>query len=301
MTSQRTIAVWPHATKPEAARAAADFIAAVSARGLRCTVPPEDHTLLLDLGATTAEPLDEAGVELAVIFGGDGSILRAAEWALPHGVPLLGVNMGHVGFLAELEPSDFAELVDRVVARDYVVEHRLSIHADVLDAHGEVVWQSEAVNEVSVEKSARERMLEVMVSIDGLPLSRWGCDGVLVSTPTGSTAYAFSASGPVLWPDVEAMLVVPLSAHALFSRPVVLAPRSRVEMTLVANSSATGVVWADGRRTTELAPGSTVHITRGADPLQLARLTAQPFTSRLVRKFGLRVSGWRGEAEAGEA
>ncbi len=158
-------------------------------------------------------------------------------------------------------------------------------------------WSSYAINEVSIEKAARERMLEVLVEVDGRPLSRWACDGMIVATPTGSTAYAFSAGGPVIWPGVDALLVVPLSAHALFARPLVLGPTSQVVVEVVASSQTHGVVWCDGRRAAELRTGMEIKVTQGAHRLRLARLSAAPFTDRLVNKFGLRIEGWRGEAE----
>jgi NAD+ kinase len=140
-------------------------------------------------------------------------------------------------------------------------------------------------------------MLQLMVEIDGRPLSRWSCDGVLVSTPTGSTAYAFSAGGPVIWPDVQAMLVLPLSAHALFARPMVLSPRSRVLIEMLPGMAPEAVVWCDGRRSTVLRTGMRVETVQGRHRLRLARLSEAPFTDRLVHKFGLRVEGWRGSRE----
>ena len=163
--------------------------------------------------------------------------------------------------------------------------------------HGEVIWTSFAVNEVSIEKAARERMLEIAVEIDGLPLSRWACDGVLVATPTGSTAYAFSAGGPVLWPELDALLLVPLSAHALFARPLVLGPTSIITVELIHASPVHGVVWCDGSRSVELRVGMEIEIGRGRHRLQLARLSRSPFTNRLVNKFQLPVDGWRGSAD----
>ncbi len=154
-----------------------------------------------------------------------------------------------------------------------------------------------ALNEASVEKAARERMLEVVVEIDGRPLSRWGCDGVVCSTPTGSTAYNFSAGGPVVWPEVEALLVVPISAHALFARPMVVAPTSVLAVEVIAGTKAAGVLWCDGRRTVELPPGARIEVRRGHMPVYLARLHDRPFTDRLVAKFDLPVSGWRGAGE----
>jgi NAD+ kinase len=233
---------------------------------------------------------------LLVVLGGDGTILRGAEWVVASDIPLLGVNLGHVGFLAEAESSEIDLIVDTVVNCSYQVEERSTIDVRILEGD-RVAWNSFAINEVSIEKAARERMLQLMVEIDGRPLSRWSCDGVLVSTPTGSTAYAFSAGGPVIWPDVQAMLVLPLSAHALFARPMVLSPRSRVLIEMLPGMAPEAVVWCDGRRSTVLRTGMRVETVQGRHRLRLARLSEAPFTDRLVHKFGLRVEGWRGSRE----
>jgi NAD+ kinase len=250
------------------------------------------------------DPVEEADdpekaaldTELIIVLGGDGSILRGAELARPHGTPLLGVNLGHVGFLAEAERDDLVRTVQVVVDRSYTVEERMTLDIDILSG-GEVTTRCWAVNEASVEKAARERMLELMVEVDGRPLSRWGCDGVVCATPTGSTAYAFSAGGPVVWPEVEAMLVVPLSAHALFSRPMVVAPTSTVAIELVRASDGRGVLWCDGRRTVDLPRDARIEVRTGSTPVRLARVHTAPFTDRLVAKFDLPVMGWRGAAE----
>lgn len=300
----RTVAVLNHPTRADAMDTACAFIARLAEHGIACLVFPDDLETVRErvsdaqvAAVRMGEPAaDEPACELAVVFGGDGTILRAAEWATPRDIPLLGVNLGHVGFLAELEQSDTAQLVHHVVERDYAVEGRFTILAQVYDTAGTIVWESFAVNEVSLEKSARERMLEILVSIDGRPLSRWGADGVLVATPTGSTAYAFSAGGPVVWPNVHAFVLVPLSAHALFARPLVLGPDTLVDVQLVPDYANDGVVWCDGRRTVDIVPGMRIRVVRYPHPLRLARLKEQPFTTRLVRKFGLRVEGWRGTA-----
>jgi len=234
-----------------------------------------------------------AGCELVVVFGGDGTLLRAAEIARGTRVPLLGVNLGHVGFLAEAEPDRIDDTVDRVVAQDYTVEERMTLDVTVT-VDGAVVARNWAVNEASVEKASRERMLEVVVEVDGRPLSRWGCDGVVLATPTGSTAYAFSAGGPVVWPEVAALLMVPISAHALFSRPLVVAPDSVLAVEVVPRSDGAGVLWCDGRRAAELPSGARIEARRGDKPVRLARLHSAPFTDRLVAKFDLPVMGWRG-------
>src|SRR3954447_23817624 len=231
-----------------------------------------------------------------VVLGGDGTILRAAEVVMTSDIPLLGVNLGHVGFLAEAESSEIDNIVAQVVGCSYAVEERFTIEV-TLREDGEPIWCSYAINEVSIEKAARERMVELVVEIDGRPLSRWACDGMLVATPTGSTAYAFSAGGPVIWPGVDALLVVPLSAHALFARPLVLGPDSTVVVEVLDVSQTHGVVWCDGRRSVELRTGMEIEVSRGRQRLRLARLSQAPFTDRLVQKFGLRVEGWRGSAD----
>ena len=230
------------------------------------------------------------------MIGGDGTILRAAELTRGTRTPLLGVNLGHVGFLAEAEYDDVESTIDAIVHRRYASEERLTIDVSVFQG-GELVATTWALNEASVEKAARQRMLEVVVEIDGRPLSRWGCDGVVCATPTGSTAYNFSAGGPVVWPGVEALLMVPISAHALFARPMVVAPTSVLAVEVLAQTQGAGVLWCDGRRTVELPPGARIEVRRGAAPVRLVRLHEAPFTDRLVAKFGLPVSGWRGASE----
>lgn len=236
------------------------------------------------------------GCELAVVIGGDGTILRAAELTHGVGTPLLGVNLGHVGFLAEAESEDVEFTIEAIVHRRYASEERLTVDVSVY-RDKELVETTWALNEASVEKAARQRMLEVVVEVDGRPLSRFGCDGVVCATPTGSTAYNFSAGGPVVWPSVEALLMVPISAHALFSRPMVVAPSSVLAVEVLAQTQGAGVLWCDGRRTVELPPGARIEVRRGRRPVRLARLHQAPFTDRLVAKFDLPVSGWRGASD----
>ncbi|MFT4108999.1 NAD kinase [Propionicimonas sp.] len=303
MSSQRRqVAVTIHPLRPAALEAAAEFVTGINARGLTCLASVEDLERLAERvpGADLRELDGEDGssCELVVVFGGDGNILRAAEWALPRHVPVLGVNLGHVGFLAELESSQVPALIERVAHADYDVEERMTIDTVVRASRGgEELWRSFAINEVSVEKLARERMIEVLVRLDDRPLSRWATDGVLVSTPTGSTAYAFSAHGPVIWPDLSALLLVPLSAHALFARPLVLGEHTVVSIEVLPGGGPGGVVWCDGRRSTDVTGGEEIVATRGEHRLRVARTSEQPFVNRLVRKFGLPVDGWRGAAE----
>ncbi|MBX3312619.1 MAG: NAD kinase [Microbacteriaceae bacterium] len=243
----------------------------------------------------TETPQDLIGTELAIVLGGDGTILRSAERTRNLDIPLLGVNLGHVGFLAEVEHTSLDATINRALERDYHIESRQTLEVKVLQDK-EVVWESWAINEVSVEKASRERMIEVALEIDGQPLSTYGCDGIIVSTPTGSTAYAFSAGGPVMWPAINATLVVPISAHALFARPLVIDKNSTAAIELIERNVTPAIIWADGRRSYQLAPGARIVVTRSPKPVLFARLGNTTFTERLVKKFNLPVVGWRGEA-----
>ena len=295
---QRTVLVTAHTGRENALRSARFVADRLTAAGISVRTLAGEFS---SPGAHEVPASDAAaeGAELVIVLGGDGSLLRAAELSRPAGVPLIGANLGHVGFLAEAEPDGLADLVERVVARDYAVEERMTIDVSVR-RNGTGIASTWALNEATVEKAARERVIEVIIEIDGRPLSRWGGDGVVCSTPTGSTAYAFSAGGPVVWPEVEALLMVPISAHALFAPPMVVSPQSVLAVELIVASETSGaVLWCDGRRKVDLPPGARVEVRRGALPVLLARLQTSEsrsggFTDRLVAKFGLPVAGWRG-------
>ncbi len=232
-------------------------------------------------------------LELAMVLGGDGTILKAAEVVRESSVPLVGINLGHVGFLAESESEDLAEVVSRVAAKQYKIRERLTLDVTVF-VDGKEVYKSWALNEATVEKSERERMLEVVVEVEGHPLSSFGCDGIVISTPTGSTAYAFSAGGPIVWPTVDALMLVPLSAHALFARPLVIRPDAVLAVEVLQRSAGHGILWCDGRRSVELPPGARVEVRKSGQPVRIARMHEGKFTDRLVKKFQLPVTGWRG-------
>jgi NAD+ kinase len=308
--ADRTILLVAHTGRPAALRVARLVTARLAEAGIAARVlEPEAADLRVDACEVVQVSAAAAvGTEMVLVVGGDGTLLRAAELARPAGVPLLGVNLGHVGFLAEAEPEDLPAAVDSVVARRYQVEERMTIEVTVrFDGHQ--LADTWALNEATVEKAARERVLDLVTEVDGRPLSRWGCDGVVFATPTGSTAYAFSAGGPVVWPEVDALLLVPISAHALFGGPMVVSPRSVLAAEVIGTSgghseTAGAVLWCDGRRKVDLPPGSRVEVRRGDRPVLLARLPVltgpevrigAPFTDRLVAKFGLPVAGWRGQ------
>ena len=292
----RNVLVVSNATDAQAAKDALAVCRDLQSRGLKCLLDPEDFSRLQRL---TGEALDadhlfeNQQIEVSLVLGGDGSILRAAELVRDQVTPILGINLGHVGFMAEAEREQLPQVLDRLVAKDYEVGYRVALEVKVFQ-EGKLAFSSWAVNEVTVEKSARERMLEVVLEVDGRPVSSFGCDGVLVSTPTGSTAYAFSAGGPVVWPNVEALLVVPLSAHALFARPLVLGPKSELAIEVLKRSPGAGVIWCDGRRTFDLGPGSRIEVQQSSKPVPMVVFQDQQFTDRLVRKFSLPVTGWRG-------
>lgn len=256
-------------------------------------VPDESLKSILQLGVDCQ--IDE--LELVMVLGGDGTILKAAEVVRESATPLMGVNLGHVGFLAESERDELTDSVARAVAKDYLIKERMTLDVAVIVDDKEV-YRTWALNEATIEKSARERMLEVVIEVEEEPLSSFGCDGIVIATPTGSTAYAFSAGGPIVWPSVEALLLVPLSAHALFARPMVIKPTSLVAVEVLQRSAGHGVLWCDGRRTWELPPGARVEVIKSANPVRLARLRQSTFTERLVRKFSLPVAGWRGAADS---
>lgn len=252
-----------------------------------------DDSILVP-GATFVEAGPDAavGCEMVIVLGGDGSFLRAAEMAQSASVPVLGINLGRIGFLAEAEAEHLEEALAQVVRSDYRIEHRMTLDV-VVRVDDVIVDRGWALNEASIENRSRLGVLEVVLEVDGRPVSAFGCDGVLISTPTGSTAYAFSAGGPIMWPDLEAILVIPSNAHALFARPLVTSPESIIAVETLAGGHE-GLAFCDGRRTLEVPAGGRVEVVRGRHPVQWVRLDSAPFADRVVRKFVLPVKGWRG-------
>lgn len=301
MTTERHILVVAHTGRDESLEAAVEVCRQLAAGGLVPVLPAEEHERVVshapDLAGATVlgDHVQIGDLELVIVLGGDGTILRAAELARGCSAPLLGVNLGHVGFLAESDREDLGETVARALARDYLVEERMTLAVRV-KVDSQVVYETWALNEATVEKASRERMLEVVIEVDGRPLSTFGCDGVVMSTPTGSTAYSFSAGGPVVWPSLDAMLLVPLSPHALFARPLVVGPDSSLAVEILERTPGSAVLWCDGRRMHDLPAGARVVVRRSPIPVRLARLSQGPFTDRLVNKFHLPVTGWRGPA-----
>jgi NAD+ kinase len=256
---------------------------------------PEDMRALgIEIDVVDSHERAAEGCELVLVLGGDGTFLRAAELARNVEIPVLGVNLGRIGFLAEAEAEAIDSVLHHVVNRNYRVEERMTLDV-VVRADGQIMQRGWALNEASLEKGPRLGVLGVMLEVDGRPVSTFGCDGVLVSTPTGSTAYAFSAGGPILWPDLESILVVPNNAHALFARPMVTSPDASIAIEIEA-SGYDAMVFCDGRREMIVPAGGRLEVTRCGTPLKWVRLDSAPFTDRLVRKFRLPVTGWRGRS-----
>lgn len=275
-----------NASRPEALIATTELSQLLLKEGFTLTTPSDVNVL----GITQTPFADLPAAELVVVLGGDGTILRGAEVARSQGVPILGINLGHVGFLAEVERPSLVEIAASIISKGYKTENRMVLNYSVIRSGAEIStgW---ALNEVTVERDGTT-MVELFVQIDDRPLSRWGCDGLICSTPTGSTAYAFSAGGPVLWPEIDALVLLPISAHALFSRPMVVSPQSQIVVEI---ESSDALLSADALRKLPLRAGDRVLITKDDSVIKLAHIKPTLFTDRLVAKFKLPVEGWRGE------
>ncbi|CAB4371772.1 MAG: NAD kinase [Actinobacteria bacterium] len=232
----------------------------------------------------------ESGAEIVLVLGGDGTILRGAEIALDLNIPLLGINLGHVGFMAEVDSFTFNDVAQAIIEREYVLDQRMLLSFAV-KRNNVVIQSGWSLNEICIERKSTT-MLDLFVQIDQRPLSRWGCDGIICATPTGSTAYAFSAGGPVLWPEVQALVLLPIAAHALFARPMVISPSSTIIVTI---ESLDASLSADALRKMDLQKDDQILLTKNDAQVTLAHLKSTIFTDRLVAKFKLPIEGWRGE------
>ena len=284
--SKRRAVVLINPSRVEAVTAAREIAAILISENFQLVTPTE-----VSVENIESVSIDAIGdVEIAIVLGGDGTILRGAEVTLSREIPLLGLNLGHVGFLAEVSKPAIADIARSIVDKSYVYENRMVLGYSVLRG-GEEISQGWALNEITVERDSTT-MVELFVEIDKRPLSHWGCDGLICSTPTGSTAYAFSAGGPVLWPEIDALVLLPISAHALFSRPMVVSTKSEIVVTV---ESSVALLSADALRKSPLLSGDRVVITKYPHTIKLAHVNPTLFTDRLVAKFKLPVEGWRGE------
>ncbi len=280
--SIKSVLLVTHPTRPEAISTANDLAKLLLAKQIKV------FSTIQTVGAN--EYSEKNQIDIAVVLGGDGTMLRAAQICRGKSTPILGINLGHVGFLAEIDRPSLAEIVDAICTGSFAVEERMSLNYQLLRG-GKTILDGWALNEVLVERNDHQ-MIDLFVQIDHRPLSRWWCDSVICATPTGSTAYAYSAGGPVVWPEVDALVLLPLAAHALFSRPMVVSPNSEIVLDL---ESASADLNADGIRRTKLEKNDRIILTSAKEDVLLAHIKAATFTDRLVAKFKLPVEGWRGE------
>ena len=280
--SIKSVLLVTHPTRPEAISTANDLAKLLLAKQIKV------FSTIQSVGANEYSEKDQ--IDIAVVLGGDGTMLRAAQICRGKNTPILGINLGHVGFLAEIDRPSLTEIVDAICTGSFSVEERMSLNYQLLRG-GKTILDGWALNEVLVERNDHQ-MIDLFVQIDHRPLSRWWCDSVICATPTGSTAYAYSAGGPVVWPEVDALVLLPLAAHALFSRPMVVSPNSEIVLDL---ESASADLNADGIRRTKLEKNDRIILTSAKEDVLLAHIKAATFTDRLVAKFKLPVEGWRGE------
>ena len=285
MSTRKAILVI-NATRPEAVKAA-NTLAVLLANG-SFELFTSSAVNIAGVNSVSVEELPEA--EIVIVLGGDGTILRGAEISRLRKIPLLGVNLGHVGFMAEVEKLSLETVAASVIAKSYATDPRMVLAYSV-ERDGKKVSEGWSLNEVTIERT-ESTMVELLVQVDRRPLSRWGCDGLIAATPTGSTAYAFSAGGPVLWPNLDAVVLLPISAHALFARPMVVSHQSEIVVEI---ESSAAMLSADALREFALVEGDRVTITGDDSVVLLAHVQPTLFTDRLVAKFKLPVEGWRGE------
>ena len=226
------------------------------------------------------------GLGVVVALGGDGTLLRAAYLARDRGLPLLGVNLGRLGFLSEVEAGQVDDAMQRLVTGDFEVENRMTLAVSVHDAEGQLVGTSWALNDASVERTIPQRLIVFEVRVNQTVLANVPADAIILATPTGSTAYAFSAGGPIMSPLVDAILLTPVAPHSLFDRTIVVDPNESLVVRPVAGHS-TCVVSCDGRESIPVPPGGSVHVSRGEVPVRMARLTSFDFYQRVRDKFHL--------------
>jgi len=272
-----------HAERDEAASTARALVQTLVDRGVDVWALEGDDRRMGVNGINAAPELPD-DLDLVFVFGGDGTLLRAAEAVGRSGVPLLGINFGHLGFLSELERSDLDEGLKRLLDNGFIVEDRLVLEAEVHD--GGRVETLRALNDIIVAKVTTGRAVRLAVSLGGEPLVSWAADGVIVASPTGSTAYSFSAGGPVVSPHIDCIIVTPVSPHGLFARSVIAPPGEDVELLLQGTEDAASLS-ADGLPAIKLSPGARVRIRAAKDRIRLAKLQPRPFWRLVREKFHL--------------
>jgi NAD+ kinase len=273
-----------HPDRPEASDAAAAAEKWLSARGHRTVAVPDAEHDETTAGAVTELPADAPPLDLAVSLGGDGTMLRTIAAAAPSGVPVLGVNLGRLGYLTQVEPPGLEAALARFLDGDYRVEERMMLEVAVERAAGDT-GVFPALNEAVVEKTVPGHTVRVALSVAGRHFVTFAADGVLVSTPTGSTAYNLSVRGPIVSPSLFAMIVTPVSPHMLFDRPLVLEPHEWIRLEVLDPRPA--VVVVDGRTVATLEPGDAISCRQGPQPARLVTFEERDFHAIVSAKFGL--------------
>ena len=241
--AKRNAVVVTHTRLRQSGTVVSEAVSQLRSAGFEVTII--DNTEAPDFGVSPACVTDDT--EIVVVLGGDGTILRAAELVHCTQVPILGVNMGHVGFLAEFESFQIDEAIRRVAEHDYSIDERMIAHVDVWLPGATKPIEDWALNDITLERADRGKMVELSIRVDDVEMNSFGADGVIVSTPTGSTAYAFSAGGPVIWPNVKALQLIPLAAHALFARPLIIGSGSTFTIDILDDSMSEGWICCDGQ------------------------------------------------------
>jgi len=280
-----TVALIVHELREDAEQSARQLAAWLAERGHDLALLEKNASFLgVDASVRAPENLAE-GASVVVSLGGDGSMLRAAQLASPYGVPVLGVNFGRLGYLTAVEPDGMIEAVEKTLAGQVDIEMRMRVEVSVVRANGEEFHAGHALNEALVERDESGRTVRLGVSIDGEYFISYSADGIIVASPTGSTAYSLSARGPIVAPLHEALIVTAVSPHQLFDRSLVLAPSSVVDIEVLPDRNA--ALALDGRHATQLMPGDRVHCTRSTIPAGFVALHCEEFLNVLKNKFGL--------------
>ena len=278
------VGVVVHAYKPDARELAQKLVGWLTDAGHEPCLLPDDATAL---GCTDAATDAESfrSLDLLVVLGGDGTVLHGIERAGFAGVPILGVNLGRLGFLTEIGPDDVFDALERALSGAGTLDERSTVRATVLRPDGEVDDLGEAINEFSVERSVGGKVIQMTLTIGHQAFTTFGADGLIIATPTGSTAYAFSMRGPVVAPQLRCLIVVAVGAHALFDRPLVVADDQEVDVAV--RFGGRGIVVADGRVRSEIGEGDILRASVGPSVVRLVRLAPDSFFTRLARRFGV--------------
>jgi NAD+ kinase len=276
----RTVGLVVKRNQPRAMRLAQRIVSALRRRGI--VVLADAEAPLPGLPARPKAALAREA-DLIVVLGGDGTLLSVARRADPR-VPILGVNMGELGFITEVAEHEALDMLRRVLAGKFEIDRRMALTA-TLERAGKVVQRFRALNDVVVSNGARARIVRCTVSVNGLPFAIYRADGLIVATPTGSTAYSLSVGGPIVEPTLEVLLVSPISPHTLSNRPVVLRPQAVVRIALE-RAQQDVILTIDGQEATPLSGGDVVVVRRAATPVSLVRSPDRTYYDVLRSKLG---------------